>query len=855
MRTNSNRPNLKRSSHFPNCSSACPNCSSRCPNPSRTAQLEPLTKKPNRTTISRETPYGFAFEKSSSNLSASMKPAISILIILATPLALIAQRQPELKQLSAALAQLSPHVAPEPEREQLRTQVGRLLREQIAAANRASSAAWALIDSRERWEAFRREKLAALRASLGQLPARPQIPRSLVTGRIQGDGFQIHNLVYESRHGLVVTANLYVPDPLREKMPAIVISHSHHNPKEQGELQDMGMTWARAGCYVLVPDHLGQGERRQHPFVTASDYAGQFQLGRQDYYFRYDTSLQLYLVGETLMGWLVHDLMTGIDLLVAQPGIDRSRICLLGSVAGGGDPAAVTAALDERITCVVPFNFGGPQPETRYPLPADAATSFNYSGGGSWESTRNLYRSAADGFLPWVIVASVAPRHLIHAHEFSWDRERDPVWARYQKIWGFYGAADRLASTQGFGTIQATDAPASHCNNIGPPHRKQIHEAFRRWFDIQVRPESEYSQRRTVQELTCLTPEARRLFQPRPVHEILAAMADERLAAARNKLQTAANAERKQQMRDVWSRLLGPIEPPAELKTRAGEPAVEQVAGITVRRELVESEPGILVPVMTLSRAADDQKQNRSRPLILGLASDGIAGMLRRRSDDTAEALMNGAVVMLVEVRGTGNAGQRADHGQQSAATSQAATSLMLGQPLLGGQLRDLRAVWRHVKARHPKAQLDLIVAGGSGAVPLAADAKFAFPRRIDGRPSECEPNCALLALLFALFEDDAQVSVSRNALMSYRSVLDSPFVQVPLDCVVPGVLRECDLPDLVAVLAPRDVGFEGFVDGRGRLVPAATAKAVYEPILRAYGESSPISRLDIAEAPPAGSK
>src|SRR5262245_64743856 len=110
--------------------------------------------------------------------------------------------------------------------------------------------------------------------------------------------------------------------------------------------------------------------------------------------------------------------MSCVDALVARPGVDSKRIILLGSVAGGGDPAGVTAALDQRIACVVPFNFGGPQPENRYPLPDDAETSFNYAGGGSWESTRNLARSAADGFLPWVIVGSVAPRKLIHAHEF-----------------------------------------------------------------------------------------------------------------------------------------------------------------------------------------------------------------------------------------------------------------------------------------------------------------------------------------------------------------------------------------------------------------------------------------------------
>ena len=62
--------------------------------------------------------------------------------------------------------------------------------------------------------------------------------------------------------------------------------------------------------------------------------------------------------------------------------------------------------LDERITAVAPFNFGGPQPETKFPLRKDAKVTFNYAGSGSWESTRNLARSAKDGFLPWVIVGA-----------------------------------------------------------------------------------------------------------------------------------------------------------------------------------------------------------------------------------------------------------------------------------------------------------------------------------------------------------------------------------------------------------------------------------------------------------------
>src|SRR5437762_3327806 len=80
------------------------------------------------------------------------------------------------------------------------------------------------------------------------------------------------DIATESRPGLFVTANLYRPARPPASLPGILISHSHHNPKTESELRDMGVGWARAGCYVLVPDHPGHGERREHPFATAESF-------------------------------------------------------------------------------------------------------------------------------------------------------------------------------------------------------------------------------------------------------------------------------------------------------------------------------------------------------------------------------------------------------------------------------------------------------------------------------------------------------------------------------------------------------------------------------------------------------
>src|SRR5262249_53011930 len=156
------------------------------------------------------------------------------------------------------------------------------------------------------WERYREQRIKALRDSLG--PPAPVVEADVhVTGKIAGDGYRIENIVFRSRPGLWVTANLYVPEKPAGKMPGIVIIHSHHNPKTQAELQDMGMTWAKLGCAVLIMDQLGHGERRQHPYTDAKQYSKPYRAGRQDYYFRYNVALHLALAGESLIGWMAND--------------------------------------------------------------------------------------------------------------------------------------------------------------------------------------------------------------------------------------------------------------------------------------------------------------------------------------------------------------------------------------------------------------------------------------------------------------------------------------------------------------------------------------------------------------------
>jgi hypothetical protein len=137
-----------------------------------------------------------------------------------------------------------------------------------------------------------------------------------------------------------------------------------------------------------------------------------------------------------------------------------------------------------------------------------------------------------------------------------------------------------------------------------------------------------------------------------------------------------------------------------------------------------------------------------------------------------------------------------------------------------------------------------LLLLGGPAPQPLAAGAAFSYPRRID-RPQECQPASGLLALLAMLYEDRVLTASSRRGLVSYRSILDSPFVQVPHAAMPPGVFRAGDLPDLVAALSPRAVNLESVVDGLNRQVSASDVKAAYDAATRSYGKTDHVSISD----------
>ncbi|MEQ1830915.1 MAG: hypothetical protein ABL921_33520, partial [Pirellula sp.] len=566
----------------------------------------------------------------------------------------------------------------------------------------------------------------------------------------------------------------------------------------------------------VVPDHLGHGERRQHPFRSPESYQGPFRVSRQDYYFRYDCGVQLDLLGDSLMGWLTWDLSRGVDVLLQQPHVDREKIVLLGAVAGGGDPCAVTAALDRRIAAAAVFNFGGPQPETRFPLPDDAETEFNYAGSGSWESTRGLARTAFDGSLPWVIVGSIAPRALVYAHEFDWDQARDPVWKRLQAVYRFYDQPNNLAFTHGRGGLRGQPPEATHCTHIGAFHRQQIHQAFRDWFQISVTPNEEFSQRIPADSLRCFTEHMTQATHNRLLQNLLPKIADQRMDAARNTRRTLSLTEQRNKLQADWNRILRSSAPLAAATERSI--VSKFLPNVRFDRIRLTTEPGIQVPLI-LIRPKESKAGQKTR-VVLVSSHIGKRNLIQRNANEYSRLIQAGFAICLPDLRGTGES-RVAGRGRNSSATAMSANLLMFNDPLMAGQLRDLRSVYRWLRTQEDLDSTQIRIWGDSRSATVAPTQDRVVPRDDDGSvPLAAEPAGCMLSLLLSLYEDSIVGMCLSGGLSDFRGVLEHPQIRIPHDAVIPGLFTTGDLSDLAAQAQTRHpLQLEATVNALNRLL------------------------------------
>ena len=719
----------------------------------------------------------------------------------------------------------------------VRSMVSRRLRARAVQTILDERRAWDTVKTREDWERFRDPRLQALRESAGVFPPERPPLDVRVSARHAGRGYRLENLAFQSRPGYYVTANLYLPDRSSGRIPAMIIVHSQHYPKTQGELHDMGELWARAGAAVLVIERPGYGERAEtNPWY------------RQAYASRFIFTKQLFLAGESYSGWVAWDIIRSVDFLHARPEIDRDRIILLGSVAGGGEPAAVAAALDPRITAVVPFNYDQGHIRVHGDSPGQIARQFT----------------------PWLVAASVAPRRFVRAFEFGWEGAEEPdfseLWVdgyeRSRKVWDFYGAGEHLAAAQAYGLIRLSMERASHCFSIGPQQREGLYPIFQRWFgiplpareDLEILPDSELSaspqreearkqeaaRRRPHGDLVSITPAVAAQIERKKMHQVAHQMGSAQLQAARAARRSLSPDAQRRRLREDLRARLGDIEPAATPQARAHW--TRSLPDVEVEAISLEVEEGISVPLLLL------RPRQRPATVVVAISQGGKDRFLKSRAETVEALLKAGVAVVLPDVRGVGETAPSADRGDGGAYQSIAQLEFDLGGSLLGSRLKDLRSVLGYLRTRSDLDSKRIALWGDSFAPANPRDL-ILDEVQLEGGPQiqhRAEPLGAHLALLAALYEDDIRAIAAQGGLAGYLSVLESAYTYVPMDVIVHGILKAGDIADIAAALAPRPQLLEALVDGRNVVVEEPALARMLSPAVEQYRQAGVADRLAI---------
>jgi len=213
-----------------------------------------------------------------------------------------------------------------------------------AETGRLADRCLADVRSLEEWTSRREEDRRQLAEMLGLDPMPPRTDlKPVVTGRHETEWFTVENLHFQSRPGLYVTGNLYLPKGLEKPAPAVLYVCGHAQVKKDGVsygnktfYQHHGGWFARNGYVCLVIDTLQLGE-------IEGLHHGTYREGMWWWNSR----------GYTPAGVEAWNCVRALDYLQSRPEVDGQRLGVTGR-SGGGAYTWWTAALDERIKAAVP---------------------------------------------------------------------------------------------------------------------------------------------------------------------------------------------------------------------------------------------------------------------------------------------------------------------------------------------------------------------------------------------------------------------------------------------------------------------------------------------------------------------
>jgi cephalosporin-C deacetylase-like acetyl esterase len=642
------------------------------------------------------------------------------------------------------------------------------------------------------------ERLRMLRARVweligGPLERTPLNPRT--AGTIERTTYRIEKVIFESQPLVYVTAHLYVPSVGQAPFPGILAPLGHaSNGKAYRNYQYLFQTLARKGYVVLAFDPFGQGERHQYFARTGKPRYGptgeHSQAGRP-----------LLLLGATFAQYRAWDGIRALDYLVSRSEVDSTRIGCTGH-SGGGTMTMYLCALEPRIHAAVEVqgnseNLAGP----------------NYSPPGAVaDAEQNLIGGLAHGLDRGDLLAAFAPKPLLvcytpqdtgTTYSPGYEEGTQEIFNELKSLYGALGAQEKVA-------LFASPLP----HDFDFPTRRATYEWFNQWLsrkdlgadeaEFETSPPEALNCTTSGEVLTSLggrslvqlnTDRAHAVVPPSPYrgHSVDAAAQKERVRAKLRSL-LALPADR------------GPLEP------RTLSSCTRR--GVVIEEVEFRSEPQVRVPGWFLK----PQGTPGPLPTILHVSEGGKDSMIEEPTELDA-LVQHGIAVCTVDLRGLGVTAPRFPaagplfygYEDPDIKDAYAWAGLMLGKPVVGQRVWDLLRCLDYLESRPDvdRSRIHLVGVGGGG----------------------------LTALLGAALDDRARAILLQRVISNLLSVVESEEYSLRLSWFLFGMLRELDLPDLVASLAPRRCWLLNAAGAHGEILPESTMKSLYSPTVQVYAK------------------
>jgi dienelactone hydrolase len=621
---------------------------------------------------------------------------------------------------------------------------------------------------------------------IGGLP--PRVPLNAKSyGTVQGDGFTVERVMYESQKGFKVTAAVYIPKG-KGPFPAVLVTPGHGANGKIANRTSAGLL-ARAGIMAMTWDLTGMGERLQYydPDLEVSRVGAATSEHSMEFW-------QTQPVGGHVARYFIRDAMAGLDYLSSRKDVDKTKLAALGC-SGGGTVTAYLAALEDRLKAVG---------TACYITTIDQL----WIKQGPQDAEQSIPGFVSHGLdLPdWVEAAAPKPYAIISTTEDMFPYAgAQTAYNEAKRFYGLMGAEDKITWITG---------PGPH-GNLGPIY-DQIVAFYTKWLknDPARRPtdpvnlpsDEDLTMTRTGQIMTSIPGAvdfqqvnaryAATVIKPHPMVKTAA-----QATALRTRLKS-----------DIQSLLHTTVMP------GGAPPAVRVVS--------TSEKDGVRLQTLRL-RMAD------------GLETDGLyaapvasgrhPATLVLTKDQPNTALTN-------QVTGLAKAGR--------AALALTATGAGPEGPLKGSLLGDWNLMALRLMAVD-KTPLGMRLDDAVQAMDWLSAQGEVDPKAITayglgvGGP---------LALHLAVIDDRVAGVITDGSLLTYRMAVDQPIQKLLPDVLPQGVLRHYDLGDLILAAAPRPVTLANAEDAVGQPLFPRQIKAALSYVNQADAALGAPNRLKLAE-------